>query len=263
MNGEAHSTLDSSPLHTVDFKDEGCTLGPNVHTILRAEYNSTTRKQSAAVAAAVSDDEEPASNKKFNASPTEIDVFPETQSRRSKNSKNSRRNKTVQQQVLESSDNPELSNAIKEFGYTSFNEQDWMNNFFETNNDFDAPTKCRHMEHLQADIKKHLKGTVLQQYEYFVQASGEMTSMGREVSSLKALIETQVETIKEMKDIDFSRSLYGDEIGGSGIELEPGRLQPGQQRLAGKNNNIKMPVAEDHSDVSSDNSLPQSFIFPS
>lgn len=71
------------------------------------------------------------------------------------------------------------------------------------------------MEHWQANIKKKLKAAVLEQYEYFVQASGEMTTMGREVSSLKSLVQTEMESIREMKEIVFSTALpqYGkDEV---------------------------------------------------
>jgi hypothetical protein len=101
----------------------------------------------------------------------------------------------------------ETTSAVNEFGANGFSEIKWMDNFFENNNDYDAPDKCDQMEHWQASIKKNLKAAVLEQYEYFVQASGEMTTMGKEVSSLKTLVETQMETIREMKDIDFSGTL--------------------------------------------------------
>jgi len=52
-------------------------------------------------------------------------------------------------------------------------------------------------------IKKGHKTAILEQYEYFVEASAEMTKMGREVGELKNMVETQVETVKEMKEIDF------------------------------------------------------------
>jgi len=114
---------------------------------------------------------------------------------------------SLQQTAMESSEDVELAGAVVEFGFAAFNEVDWMNNFFQVHNDFDAPSKCRQLEHWQVEMKKSLKGAVLEQYEYFVQASGEMTTMGREVSSLKSLIETQVDTIREMKEIDFSGAL--------------------------------------------------------
>ena len=105
------------------------------------------------------------------------------------------------------SEDVEVSAAVNEFGATIFSEVKWMDNFFENNNDYDAPDKCDQMEHWQQAIKKSLKAAVLEQYEYFVQASGEMTTMGKEVASLKTLVETQMETIREMKEIDFSGCL--------------------------------------------------------
>jgi hypothetical protein len=132
----------------------------------------------------------------------------------------------IQEQVMGVSDDAELANAVVEFGVSDFSEREWMANFFQIHNDFDAPAKCRQMELFQIEMKKSLKGAVLEQYEYFVQASGEMTTMGREVSSLKSLIETQVEAMKEMKDIDFSGSLFEekeDKNNESGV-FEPPRL---------------------------------------
>jgi hypothetical protein len=107
-----------------------------------------------------------------------------------------------------SREDAELASAIVEFGSANFNEKEWMDNYFATHNDFDVPTKCRQMENHQNDMKKSLKGAVLEQYEYFVQASGEMTTMGREVASLKNYIETQVEVLKGMKEVDFSGCVH-------------------------------------------------------
>lgn len=116
------------------------------------------------------------------------------------------------QQQYDVSEDAELANAITEFAAPNFNEMEWLDNFFQVHGDFEAVNKCKAMEHTQGEMKKTLKGAVLEQYEYFVQASGEMTTMGREVSALKQLIETQVETIKEMKDIDFSSALTNYEL---------------------------------------------------
>ena len=120
------------------------------------------------------------------------------------------------QQHFDASDDAELVNAISEFAAPNFNEIEWLDNFFQIHGDFEASNKCKAMELTQAEMKKSLKGAVLEQYEYFVQASGEMTTMGREVSALKHLIETQVETIKEMKEIDFSNALAAYELDNNG-----------------------------------------------
>jgi hypothetical protein len=100
-----------------------------------------------------------------------------------------------------------IQEALQEFGKSNFVEKAWIDNFFETNSEVDAAARCRQMEKQQEAIKRGLKGAVLEQYEYFVEASGEMTKMGREVVDLKTLVETQVETVKEMKEIDFSNAV--------------------------------------------------------
>jgi hypothetical protein len=106
-----------------------------------------------------------------------------------------------------SGDEISIQVLLKEFGKNNFSEKIWIDNYFEMHNDMDASSRCRLMEKQQDAIKRGLKGAVLEQYEYFVEASGEMKKMGREVVDLKTLVETQVETIKEMKEIDFSGAI--------------------------------------------------------
>ena len=120
--------------------------------------------------------------------------------------------KSVKQQVLAISNDEELAAAVVEFGVPDFAEQEWLDDYFQVKNDFDAPAKCRQMEQWQSEMKKSLKGAVLEQYEYFVQASGEMITMGKEVSSLKTMVETQIDILKEMKEIDFLGALEEKEI---------------------------------------------------
>ena len=100
-----------------------------------------------------------------------------------------------------------VQEALQEFGKNNFSEKTWIDNYFETHTEHDATLRCRQMEQWQDSIKKGLKNAVLEQYEYFVEASGEMTKMGREVVDLKTLVETQLETVKEMKEIDFSTAI--------------------------------------------------------
>ena len=106
------------------------------------------------------------------------------------------------------SDDLDANRATEEFGRADFSDEVWVDNFFRNNLDFDAPTKCRLLENWQASIKRGLKDSVLEQYEYFVDASSEMTNMGREVAALKSMVETQNECIKEMKEIDFTRRFW-------------------------------------------------------
>ena len=139
--------------------------------------------------------------------------------------------KSVRQQVLAISNDEELAGAVVEFGVPDFVEQAWMDEYFQVHNDFDAPGKCRQMEQWQTEMKKSLKGAVLEQYEYFVQASGEMTTMGKEVASLKTLVETQIDVLKEMKDIDFLGALEEkesdpkDEVMGRDVSEQPDAIE--------------------------------------
>ena len=126
-----------------------------------------------------------------------------------------------------------VQEALQEFGKSNFSDKAWIDNYFETHNDFDAPARCQQMETMQEMVKKGLKTAVLEQYEYFVEASAEMTTMGREVIALKTLVETQVETIKEMKEIDFASVLNtADEEGSEaeGPDAGKGRIRPRRHR---------------------------------
>ena len=141
-----------------------------------------------------------------------------------------RDSKAAKEHLMDTSNDEALAGAVVEFGVGSFKEQEWMDNFFQIHNDFDAPTKCREMEEWQVSMKRNLKGAVLQQFEYFVQASGQMTTMGKEVSSLRTLVETQVETLREMKEIDFSSAMKDDtdgkdELMGRDDEDKPGSIK--------------------------------------
>lgn len=123
-----------------------------------------------------------------------------------------RETKSTEMQIMEVAEDAELASAVVEFGAAEFNEKEWVEKWFQAHSDFEAHDKCSVMEQWQTDMKRSLKGAVLEQYEYFVQASGQMTEMGREVASLKARIETQVDTLKEMKEIDFLGILYEDQV---------------------------------------------------
>ena len=102
-----------------------------------------------------------------------------------------------------------IQEALQEFGKNSFSENAWIDNYFESHTEEDAETRYMQMENWQDAIKKGLQNAVLEQYEYFVEASAEMTKMGREVVDLKTFVETQVETVKEMKEIDFTTAILG------------------------------------------------------
>jgi len=142
-----------------------------------------------------------------------------------------------------------IQDVLKEFGKSSFSDNNWIDNYFETHNEIDSASRCRLMEKQQEAIKRGLKGAVLEQYEYFVEASGEMTKMGREVVDLKTLVETLVQTIKEMKEIDFSGAILDpeeDENASDGGDLFQDDRRKNRRRKTNRQNG-----GDDDSDVSS------------
>lgn len=122
-----------------------------------------------------------------------------------------RETKSAENKSAEISEDADFQAAVTEFGAAEFDEKEWMSNYWKTHHDYDAAATCEQMEKWLLDMKKSLKGAVLEQYEYFVQASGEMTTMGREVTALKTRIETQMGLLTEMKEIDFLGALQEDE----------------------------------------------------
>lgn len=206
-------------------------------TLLRTGYNKTLRSSQSiedAMDAHTSTRPEQATAPEEKKTPEKIHATAaESEPTRQRPNRGRRRgeNRSVAQQAFDISEDAELASAVVEFGKSNFDENEWMESFFATHNDFDVPGKTSQMENWLQDMKKSLKGAVLEQYEYFVQASGEMTTMGREVSALKSLIESQVETIKAMKDIDFSAELEEHtknmNYGADGGENEPPSLKFG------------------------------------
>lgn len=144
-----------------------------------------------------------------------------------------------------------IGEALQEFGKNNFVEKAWIDNYFENFNEIDAEQRARQLEQWQEAIKKGLKNAVLEQYEYFVEASAEMTKMGQEVVDLKTLVETQVETIKEMKEIDFT-GVLGDPTDGNASEAEAGIFNE-RRRGIGRNKSAGSIdfESDDNSSVSS------------
>lgn len=145
-----------------------------------------------------------------------------------------------------------IEQAKKEFGVIDFHDDKWLNNFFVNNSDFDAGNKIDQLEQWQSSIKRGLRGAVLEQYEYFVEASGEMTTMGKEVSALKSMVETQNELIKEMKDIDFTATFTdGDEM--DLLDSDDEDMEPKNKGDGGRRRRRQLQqVDEDDSSLSSD-----------
>lgn len=103
----------------------------------------------------------------------------------------------------EGSGNADLDEALKQFSGSKFNEDKWVHKFLQRHAVADLPSECEKLDKWMDVIKNGLRGAVLEQYEYFVEASREMTTMGREVAFLRTLVERQQETLMGMKNIDF------------------------------------------------------------
>jgi len=105
------------------------------------------------------------------------------------------------------SGNTDLNEALTQFSTHKFNQEKWVQKFLQRHAVTDLPTECDKLEKWMDVIKMGLRGAVLEQYEYFVEASREMTKMGREVAFLRTLVERQQECLMGMKNIDFSVGL--------------------------------------------------------
>mmetsp|Transcript_34364 Transcript_34364/g.81000 ORF Transcript_34364/g.81000 Transcript_34364/m.81000 type:complete len:811 (-) Transcript_34364:1227-3659(-) len=163
--------------------------------------------------------------------------------------KSTRKGKRVSRKEKNKGEGEEIKSeeVVKEFGKKAFSAEKWIDNYFETHNELDSAARCKLMELEQEEVKRGLKKRVLEQYEYFVEASGEMTKMGREVVDLKTLVETQVETIKEMKEIDFSGAILDpaedDNASDGGDLFQDSRRKSSRRKKAGRQ--------DDDSDMSS------------
>jgi len=124
--------------------------------------------------------------------------------------------------IIEKEEQTDINEALQMFGTrTLFQEDIWVNDFFEQNDENEGADMCQKFERWQTSIKKGLRGAVLEQYEYFVEASREMTVMGREVASLKDLVNKQVGTFESMKrvtfDLDFGEGPSNGDIDADGV----------------------------------------------
>lgn len=110
-----------------------------------------------------------------------------------------------------SSGNADLDAAIEQFGVSGFKEEKWVNEWLQKHSVSDLPGECDQLERWIDVIKNGLRGAVLEQYEYFVEASREMSTMGREVAWIRTLVERQQETLMSMRNIDFGAGLEVDD----------------------------------------------------
>lgn len=177
---------------------------------------------------------------------------PATRGKDSKGRPRKQRTRTANADDKGDSNESLVQESLQDFGKSTFNEKAYVDNYFEKYSELDAEDECRRMEKKQAAIKKGLKTAVLEQYEYFVEASGEMTKMGKEVGDLKNMVETQVETVKEMKEIDFGIATnlddddddlsYADDMFNDGRRTSRRRLDDDQSDASSVSSNGGAPA---------------------
>ena len=120
--------------------------------------------------------------------------------------------------LMHENEQRDVERVLTEFGnLTSFNETNYVNTLFETQYEYESPVQTSQLEQWQESIRKGLRGAVLEQYEYFVEASREMTVMGREIMALREFVGKQVDTIETLKTVDFDLSFW-DAVAWNGNE---------------------------------------------
>jgi hypothetical protein len=110
--------------------------------------------------------------------------------------------KSLVAEVPVSSGNANLDAAIEQFGVSEFKEEKWVHEWLQKHSVSDLPGECDQLERWIDVIKNGLRGAVLDQYEYFVEASKEM-STERDVAWIRTLVKRQQETLMSMRNIDF------------------------------------------------------------
>lgn len=117
-------------------------------------------------------------------------------------------------------EDPMLQEALGVFGKQNFSTEQFVSEFYQTHKDYDAPGECRRLEEFQVAVKQGLRGAVLEQYEYFVEATREMTTMGKEVSGVRTLVEGQLHLINQLKSIEFASNFSHHMDGDSSSDEE-------------------------------------------
>lgn len=149
-----------------------------------------------------------------------------------------------------SSGNADLDAAIEQFGVHGFKEEKWVHEFLRNHSVSQLPGECDQLERWIDVIKNGLRGAVLEQYSYFVEASREMSTMGREVAWIRTLVERQQETLMSMRNIDFGAGFEDADEGGGDDEY--GYLSEDDDGLLGGMGNDGLSDASSVDSSSSD-----------
>jgi hypothetical protein len=118
-------------------------------------------------------------------------------------------NLTLYTGMMEPDERADLEVALHQFAENNFSDEEWVQDYFERNNQSEASNMCNTLEKWQGSIKKGLRGAVLEQYEYFVDASRELTGMGQEVVRIHNLVKEHTNTVEAMMNMDFGSMFEG------------------------------------------------------
>lgn len=125
---------------------------------------------------------------------------------------------TVMNDSLQDKNQELLGNALKDFlsdNNKTFNEEDWVYSFFRDHDEFDSENTVALLESYLKEVRRSIRSSILEQYENFVDASKELTIMGKEVAKTRDSWKRHVEDITVLKDsIKFQeafRSLLDNE----------------------------------------------------
>jgi len=150
-----------------------------------------------------------------------------------------------------SSGNADLDAAIDQFGVHGFKEERWLHEYLRKNSARELPGECDKLEKWMDVIKNGLRGAVLEQYEYFVEASREMSTMGREVAWIRTLVERQQEVLMSMKNVDFGTGL--EEMDDGAADDEYGYLSDDDKAFGDAGNDGASVVSSSSEESSSKN----------
>jgi len=105
------------------------------------------------------------------------------------------------------------SDLLQKFTDHRFDSDTYTDQFFVDKLFTEADASCREMESTLLSVKRGLRGAVLEQYKYFVQASQEMKIMGKEVAALQHTCAEQIVTLVDgIKSINFAEAFAGDPV---------------------------------------------------
>ena len=121
----------------------------------------------------------------------------------------------------------DIQRALEEFGNPYHDAEGWMDKFFTEHAEYDAPEARRALEIWLTMVKGGLRGAVLDQYECFVEASAELSTVGSEVSVLREAALAMYECVREMREVDFVDVFANETLNAADVNISNGDNREG------------------------------------